>query len=118
VWRRSVDQVGPWEVTGPRIGFHALRAEGGVLAYRALRVAHVPPALAAPLGGALSGAGPHVVGVATHQYPFDAADWAADLVIGGGSAYVARAIERKRGRARALLLYGAAWALAAGWASP
>lgn len=118
VWRRTQDQFGPWELSGPRVGIQAVRAGVGAETYRALRATGLRPALAAPAGALLSGALPHVVGVARGRYPFDGADWAADLAIAGGSAYVARAFERKRRRVLVTTLYAAGWALAAGWASP
>lgn len=118
VWRTSVDQFGPWELTGPRIGIQAVRVLGGVETYRLLRVVHVPPSVAAPLGAFASGVAPHLIGLARHAYPLDAGDLAADAWIGGASVYLARALERKRHRVRALLSFAAGWALAAGWASP
>jgi hypothetical protein len=118
VWRTSVDQFGPWELTGPRIGIQAVRVLGGVETYRLLRVVHVPPRVAAPLGAFASGLAPHLIGLARHSYPLDRGDFAADAWIGGASVYLARALERKRHRVRALVGFAAGWAVAAGWASP
>jgi hypothetical protein len=118
VWRTSVDQFGVVEVRAPRVLIEAMRADLGARTYRSLRLASVPPNVAAPTAAVLSGVLPHAVGVATKRYPFDAADWLADAWIAGGSAYVARAYEQKRGRLRATALYVAGWALVSGWASP
>lgn len=107
--RSAVDQFGPWEVRGPRVGIQAARALGTAEAFRLLRSLRVPPNVAAPATALSLAVVPHIVGVARGAYPFHAADWLADAVIGGGAAYLARALDGRH-RRTALLRYLAAWA--------
>jgi hypothetical protein len=119
--------AGRWDVTrpardgftAPRIVHQGVRSAAGVGVYAGLRWAGMRPGPAGAWGFTLSGLAPHLVGYARGAYRFNGCDWAADAVIAGGSPVVAALCEQ-RGRwcRRAVPLYAAGWALAAGCASP
>jgi hypothetical protein len=108
VWRVTVDQIGPWEVTGPRIGFHALRAGASAEGYRVLRALRVPPWPAQQAAWLATGVLPHAVGLARHEYPLDAPDVAGDAVIAFAGAVTARRCDRGVRTARCLTTAGLA----------
>lgn len=61
----------------PRYDWHALTATESVLLAKGLERLHVPrPRLLAMMGVGLL---PHVIGVASHAYPFNPRDWVAHL---------------------------------------
>jgi hypothetical protein len=100
-----------------RYEWHALHAGASSVATVAIAQLGVRPRTAAIAATLLTGLAPHVVGVLRCRYPYDPADWIADLVIAGAPIAVAGVHGRVQLSVR-ILSYGATYALAAPFASP
>jgi len=100
-----------------RYEWHALKAGASSLTAVVLSKAGLDARQASIASTLLIGFVPHVVGVLRCRYPYDPADWIADLVIAGAPIAVAGVHTRLELSLR-VLSYGGAYAIAAPFASP
>lgn len=103
----------------PRWLWHVMRAVASVLlTVLVARAFRLPWMLAGGAALVIAGVLPHVIGVASQQYPFDPPDWLADAWMSSAGIVTAAALIDVAAGVLALGFYAAGYRQLYPWASP